>query len=65
MTKIKRWALWSRDFQSFYKPRPHQTEVLFDSRRSAEAVRLSMSAYGYRPVKVELHYSSDSSKGGK
>lgn len=54
MTIIKRWALWSPHL-GFYKPLPNQTEVLYDSRGSAIAARLSGSHYSYHPIKVELH----------
>lgn len=51
---VLRWALWSECWGKFYKPLPHETEVLYDSRRSAIAARLSGSLYQYQPVRVEL-----------
>lgn len=51
--RIARWALYS-DVFGFHRPLPHQTEQLYDSRRSAIAARLSGSLYPYLPVKVEL-----------
>lgn len=59
---VKRWALWSKDLNQFYKEFPKTTEVLFESRSSAIATRLSGSHYSYRPVKVELHHSMERSK---
>jgi hypothetical protein len=50
---VSRWALWSRDLKKFYCPLPHQTEILFDSRRAAMA-SVHSGNYGYRPVRVKL-----------
>jgi hypothetical protein len=55
---IKRWALYSPIF-GFHAPLPHQTEILYDSRRAAVAARLSGSHYNYHPVKVELHMTTE------
>lgn len=51
---VRRWALWSKVWGKFYTPLPHETEVLYDSRRAAIAARLSGSLYQYQPVRIEL-----------
>lgn len=50
---VVRWALWSKEF-GFYQRFPHDAEELYDTKRSAEAARLSGSHYAYKPVKVML-----------
>jgi hypothetical protein len=50
---VVRWALWCKEF-GYYQRFPHDAEELYDTKKSAEAARLSGSHYQYRPVKVRL-----------